>query len=182
MQCHRPKHMTPSAPLCSNKCWGLGVCCGWPPIVGCSLCGRTPPHCTEKGRRKALSNSRSCPSAPGNNSISRTQTCLAYIGSALGRSGGGGGQPPVSCPIHGPGSALYYSFEGRWIKGRPMFRWYNVSKWFSAWPTPDKETASECRDDVREEWVRNWEREGERKSGNATSCGPKKILERGLLR
>lgn len=54
------------SPTLFNKCWGLGGCWGWPLIVRCSLCGRTP-HCTEKRKRKAFSNSRSCPSAPGNN-------------------------------------------------------------------------------------------------------------------
>lgn len=48
------------------KCWGLRVYYWWPLIVRCSLCGHTT-HCTEKRKRKAFSNSRSCPSASGNN-------------------------------------------------------------------------------------------------------------------
>lgn len=58
-------NVTPSDLLCSTSV-GFGGCWGWPLIVRFSLCGRTP-HCTEKRKRKAFSNSRSCPSAPGNN-------------------------------------------------------------------------------------------------------------------
>lgn len=83
------------SPTLFNKCWGLGGCWGWPLIVRCSLCGRTP-HCTEKRRRKASSNSRSCPSAPGNNRSRGRRPAwpiLAWL------SVSGGGTSPLSAVL-----------------------------------------------------------------------------------